>query len=187
MNWKATDILRMKILRSVFTETFSCKAVFLWGLFPSLWNRQNFKGEAGMSVVWIYLQAWKCSTSGDGVHALWTPAQGPPRQTMTPSPRPSPSLYTLQSIGHPAGISRGAFSWNRPPWKTRGWGVCVWWQSGCSSLSTVTRSSSSSPAPGPGRQIDHCKANTSGQVSLWFLPRAEQHRLVFMRIEGYFS
>lgn len=33
MNWKATDILRMKILRSVFTETSSWKAVFLWSLY----------------------------------------------------------------------------------------------------------------------------------------------------------
>lgn len=32
MNWKAPDILRMKILRSVFTETSSWKAVFLWSL-----------------------------------------------------------------------------------------------------------------------------------------------------------
>lgn len=57
MNWKATDILRMKILRSVFTETFSWEAVFLWSLYLNHYNgskqRQNFQGEHSMSVVEI--------------------------------------------------------------------------------------------------------------------------------------
>lgn len=74
MNWKATDILRTKILRSVFTEPFSCKAVFLWSLYLNHCKTGEISRESTVPASYKFIfRTWK-SSGGTGLeNRVWAP------------------------------------------------------------------------------------------------------------------
>lgn len=113
MNWKATDTLRRKMLRPVFTETISWKAAFLWSLYlKSLCNRQNFKGQHSMTAVPICPQ--------DMNTWVWGMVQGHSHRVSRPLVYLSGSLLTLQTSTVHRQFLREPFP-GTDPWEATAW------------------------------------------------------------------